>query len=192
MRSLCGLFFFGASHPTRVRRNARKRQRPAFDGAPPAKANGDRVASTRPAGAALRSRRRSMCPSPKPTPPMTQMSCLRSVYRIPAGIRLCCAVPPASQCRVSIWLFRYEKPNAKSALSIDVRVWPFGVLRSGQAKPVPRERTDSPSFACRAYLIKNKPAGAYASTGCFYDLSDALVFLSFFLRYRLRHSMTAP
>lgn len=51
MRSLCGLFFFGASHPTRVRRNARKRQRPAFDGASPTKANGDRVISTRPAGA---------------------------------------------------------------------------------------------------------------------------------------------
>lgn len=49
-RSLHGLSLFRASSPTRVRRNARKRQRPAFDGAPPAKANGDRVASTRPAG----------------------------------------------------------------------------------------------------------------------------------------------
>lgn len=120
--SLSGLFLFRASRPIRVRRNARKRQRPAFDGAPPEKANGDRVASTRPAGAALRSRWWSMCLSPKPTPFVLQISCLRSEYRIPAGIRLCCAVPPASQCRVSIWLFRYEKPNAKSALSVDVRV----------------------------------------------------------------------
>lgn len=120
--SLSGLFLFRASHPIRVRRNARKRQRPAFDGAPPTKANGDRVASTRPAGAALRSRRRSMCLSPKPTPFITQMSCLRSVYRIPAGIRPCCAVPPASQCRFRIWLLRYGETNAKSALSVDVRV----------------------------------------------------------------------
>lgn len=102
------------------------------------------------------------------------MSCLQGGYCIPAGIRFCCAVSPASQCSLSIRLLRYGETNAKSALSVDVYVSdPSGSCGSGQASPVPRERTDSLSFACRAYLTKNKPAGAYASTGCLYDLSGA-------------------
>ena len=65
------------------------------------------------------------------------MSCLQGGYCIPAGIRFCCAVSPASQCSLSIRLLRYGETNAKSALSVDVYAFdPSGSCGSGQAKPV--------------------------------------------------------
>lgn len=121
--SLGGLSLFRASRPIRVRRNARKRQRPAFDGAPPAKANGDRNRIDETGGRKPCGRGGGRCAFRRSQRPSFYRCLACGAYtRIPAGIRPCCAVPPAFQCSLSIWLLRYGETNAKSALSVDVRV----------------------------------------------------------------------
>lgn len=121
--SLGGLSLSRASRLIRVRRSARKRQRPAFDGAPPAKANGDRNRINETGGRKPCGRGGGRC-AHRRSHPLPSCRCLAcgADTRIPAGIRLCCAVPPAFQCSLSIWLLRYGETNAKSALSVDVRV----------------------------------------------------------------------
>lgn len=80
------------------------------------------------------------------------MSCLRSVYRIPAGIRPCCAVPPASQCELCIEHRRHGDPSGSC-----------GADRRSLCRVSAR-------IACYSHAVriglKQKPAGAYASTGC--------------------------